>query len=119
MTPEDSYLLAACGYELYRNAVLTGGRPPMTEQLGQRMRSPQAGDLVLETSTLAGLRPDRWDPDRIGRLIRVESVPVVEGDEDGPRQDRHVVAPLHDPEREQGWLNATFVALPDRWKWTS
>jgi len=110
MTAEESYLLAVMGYELYRNTYL-GSRPkmPLTEALAERIVKPQPGDLVLEISTLAGLRPDRWDPDRIGRLVRVEGE-----DPDG----RWVVAPLHDPEREQGWQNATFIALPDKWKWS-
>jgi hypothetical protein len=109
MTTEESYLLAICGYELYRAATLAGGRStPVTAELAERIGKPRPGDLVLEVSTLAGLRPDRWDPDRIGRLLRIE------GEEPG---DRYVVAPLHDPEREQGWQNATFIALPDKWKW--
>lgn len=108
MTPEESYLLAVAGYELYRHVVLTGRPTLATSMLAERMRSPRPGDLVLEVSTLAGIRPDRWDPDRIGRLVRVE------GSDPG---DRWVVEPLHDPGRGQGWQNATFIALPDRYKW--
>ena len=110
MTPEESYLVAIAGYELYRHSSL-GSRPkmPLTEALAERMAKPRPGDLVLEVSTIAGLRPDRWDPDRIGRLVRHE------GEDPG---DRWVVAPLHDPEREQGWQNARFIAIPDRWKWS-
>lgn len=110
MTPEESYLLAIAGYELYRHTAL-GSRPkmPLTETLAERMAKPQPGDLVLEVSTLASLRPDRWDPDRIGRLVSVTGQdPSI----------RYVVAPLHDPEREQGWQNARFIALPDQWKWS-
>jgi hypothetical protein len=110
VTPEESYLVAIAGYELYRAATFTGGHPtPMTAELAERMSKPRPGDLVLEVSTLAGLRPDRWDPDRVGRLVSVT----------GRDPDiRYVVAPLHDPGREQGWQNATFIALPDRWKWS-
>jgi hypothetical protein len=109
MTAEESYLLAVMGYELYRHTS-PGSRPkmPMSEALAERMAKPEPGDLVLEVSTLGGMRPDRWDPDRIGRLVRTE-------DED--TDTRFVVAPLHAPEREQGWLNATFIALPDKRKW--
>jgi hypothetical protein len=109
MTTEESYLLAVMGRELYRHTAL-GSRPkmPMSEALAERMAKPRPGDLVLEISTFSGMRPDRWDPDRIGRLVRVE------GQEPG---ERWVVAPLHDPEREQGWQNVIFIALPDRWKW--
>jgi hypothetical protein len=73
VTPEESYLVAIAGYELYRHTAL-GARPkmPMSEELAERMARPQPGDLVLEVSTLAGLRPGRWDPDSVGRLVRVE-----------------------------------------------
>lgn len=76
MTPEESRLLAVVGYELYRHSSL-GSRPkmPMTEELAGRMAKPRPGDLVLEVSVLGGMRPDRWDPDRIGRLVRTEEVP--------------------------------------------
>lgn len=110
MTSEESYLIAIAGYELYRHTAL-GSRPkmPLTETFAERMAKPRPGDLVLEVTTLAGLRSDRWDPDRIGRLASVT----------GKDPDiRYVVAPLHDPEREQGWQNATFIALPDKWKWS-
>jgi hypothetical protein len=109
MTEEESYQLAIVGYELYRVAVLAGSpEGSIRSRLRERMQAPQPGDIVLEVSTLAGLRPDRWDPDRIGRLVRHE------GTAPG---DRYVVAPLHDPEREQPWQNATFIALPGRYKW--
>jgi len=103
MTGEDAYLLAIIGHELYR-ATLIGHAPPIIEKLRERMLSPQPGDLVLEVSRLGGFRPDRFDPDSIGRLVRVEG-------------DRFVVEPLHEPGKEQGWQNATFVALPDRNGW--
>lgn len=107
MTAEESYLLAVVARELYR-ATLSGDAPSLRTELRERMHDPRPGDLVLEVSTMAPMTPERFDPDRLGRLVRVE------GEDPG---QRFVVAPLHDPEREQGWQNATFVAIPDRWKW--
>jgi hypothetical protein len=111
MTEEESYLLAVVGYELYRSA-LGGDHGSQRAAMRDRMMAPKPGDVVLEVSTLGGLRPDRWDPDRIGRLIRTEAE-----DPEAQEPDRWVVTPLHDPEREQGWQNATFIALPDRYQW--
>lgn len=103
MTGEDAYLLAIVGHELYRSTLI-GNAPPVIRQLGERMRNPQPGDLVMEVSRFGGFRPDRFDPDSIGRLVRING-------------DRWVVEPLHAPGVEQGWQNATFVALPDRNGW--
>jgi len=103
MTGEDVYLLAIIGRELYR-ATLIGNAPPVIKELGERMRNPQPGDLVLEVSRWGGMRPDRFDPESIGRLVRIEG-------------DRQVVEPLHAPGTDQGWQNARFVALPDRDRW--
>lgn len=97
MTPEEARMLAVVGRELYM-ATITNPAPDM-KQLGDRMRHPRPGDLVLEVS---GIGRD-WDPDQLGRLIRIEG--------EFP-DDRYIVAPLHDPEREQGWRNSTFIALP-------
>jgi len=103
MTGEDSYLLAIIGRELWRSACI-GNAPPIITRLRERMLAPQPGDLVIEITRLGGMMPDRFDPDSIGRLLRVEG-------------DRWVVEPLHAPGTEQGWRNADFVALPDRYRW--
>jgi hypothetical protein len=95
--------VAIIGRELHR-ATLTGDPPPVIKELGERMRNPQPGDLVLEISRLGGMMPGRFDPDSIGKLLRVEG-------------DRWVVEPLHAPGTEQGWQNAEFIALPDRHRW--
>lgn len=98
MTPDEAGLLATVGHELWRSTLI-GNAPPIIVALRERMTNPQPGDLVLEVT--------RWgpfDPDSIGRLLRIEG-------------DRWVVSPLHRPGEEQGWQNATFVALPDRRKW--
>lgn len=109
MNREESYLLAVVGRELWRSACI-GNAPPVIKDLRGRMRNPQPGDLVLEISRLGGMMPDRFDPDSIGRLIRVESA-------EHTGRDRWVVEPLHAPGTEQGWQNAEFVAIPDRNRW--
>ena len=106
--PDDTYLLAIVGHAMYRATL--GNVNPMTAQVRERMLNPRPGDLVLEISRLGGMRADRFDPDSIGRLIRVEG-DVREG------TDRWVVEPLGKPGAEQGWRNVTFVAIPDRHRW--
>jgi hypothetical protein len=114
MTEEESYLLAIVGRELYRAVVLSGGSPDgsLRAALRDRMMAPQPGDLVLEVSALGGWDRDRFDADRIGRLVRTEKERP-----EAREPDRWVVTPLRDPEHEQGWQNATFIALPDRHQW--
>ena len=92
---EQLYIL---GRELWR-CVLIGNAPPAIAELRERMRHPQRGDLVIEVSSFSG-----FDPDGVGRLLRIEG-------------DRWVIEPWDRPGEEQGWRNATFVALPDRNKW--
>jgi hypothetical protein len=91
VTPEEARILAVLGRELF---VASAGTP-----LWNRMRRPRPGDLVLEISGFGR----GWDPDRIGRLVRVEGKPP---------DDRYVVDPLHDPARRQSWQHAEFIALP-------
>ena len=104
MTPQDSELLAIVGRELYR-ATLAGNAAPAVQQLGQRMRNPRPGDLVLEVSSWLG-----FDPDSIGRLKRVTGN-VSDG------SDVWHVEPLSKPGHEVTWGNVEFVSLPDRRKW--
>lgn len=91
MTPDEARILAVVGHELF---MASQGTP-----LAHRMRKPQPGDLVLEISDFGR----GWDPNRIGRLVRVEG-----------RQpnEQYVVAPLHAPDRQAAWRNGDFIALP-------
>lgn len=98
MSPEESELLAVVGRELYLRCL---GNAPLME----RMSHPRPGDLVLEMTSFGA-----FDPDSIGRLIEVQG-------ERGGDVERYVVEPLHRPGVQQGWQNATFIALPDRRKW--
>lgn len=94
MTAEESALIFHIGRALWTSQIAIQG------ELLERMRRPQPGDLVIEISRIGS-----FDPDGVGRLISIEGT-----DPD----DRYVVAPLHAPGTEQGWQNATFIALPDR-----
>ncbi len=86
-------MLAVLGHELFLASQGT--------TLGERMREPRAGDLVLEITDFGR----GWDPNRIGRLVRVEGRPPAA---------RHVIAPLHDPELRLAWEHGEFIALPNK-----
>jgi hypothetical protein len=95
-----SKMLADVGRALF-TAAISSKRTDLLE----RMNNPRVGDLVLETTRLGP-----FDPDSIGRLVALEQPEQVYG---RTEYGRFVVAPLHDPSREQGWQNAQFIALPE------
>ena len=107
MTPEESELLAVIGRALWR-ATLVANPAPIVKQLGERMRGPRPGDLVMEIT-----RHGKFDPDSVGRLVRTEPPGAVTGD----ITDRWVVEPLQAPGTVVGWQDADFIALPDKRKW--
>lgn len=84
------------------SAVLIGDPPTAIAALRERMMRPRPGDLVIEVGRFG----QAFDPDSVGRLIRVEGDPAY--------PDRWVIEPLHRPGEEQGWGNAQFVALTDQ-----
>jgi hypothetical protein len=94
MTAEESALIFHVGRALWTSQIAIRG------ELLERMRHPQAGDLVIEISHMGP-----FDPDGVGRLISIEGADP---------HDRYIVAPLHEPGVSRGWQNATFIALPDR-----
>lgn len=91
VTPEEARILAVLGHELYASSP---GTP-----LSERMREPQPGDLVLEVTDFGR----GWDPNRIGRLVRIEG---------RPPGARYVISPLHDSDKQVGWRHCEFIALP-------
>jgi hypothetical protein len=93
VTAEESELLFHIGRALWTSQLAVQG------ELLDRMRDPRPGDVVIDISSF------RCDPDGVGRLVSHEGT-----DPD----DRYVIAPLHAPGTEQGWRNASFIALPDR-----
>lgn len=87
--------LYATGRELYsagtRSSELLDRR-----RVAEAMAEPRAGDLVFVR--------DRFDPDGVGRLLRIEG--------EFPRE-KYVIEPLHRPGVELGWRNCTVLALPE------
>jgi hypothetical protein len=79
------------GHELF---MATIGTP-----LGDRMSRPEPGDLVLEVTHFG----HGWDPNRIGRLVRIEGKAPDE---------RYIVAPAHAPAQHREWRRCRFIALP-------
>lgn len=90
-------LVHSLGYCLYINT-------RYDNPLHQRMQHPKPGDLVIELTQMAR----KFDPDRVGTLIRVEG---------REPNERWVIEPLLRPGEEQGWLNSSFVAIPDKRHW--
>jgi hypothetical protein len=91
VTPDEARVLAVVGHELFMSSK---GTP-----LGERMSRPRAGDLVMEITDFGR----GWDPNRIGRLVRVEG---------RAPDERYIVAPIHDPDQHRGWQHCEFIALP-------
>lgn len=60
----------------------------------------QPGDLVFMDLPGVGDRPAPFDPDAVGRLLRVEA-------------GRAVIEPLHRPGQEQGWTGVLPLPLPE------
>jgi hypothetical protein len=126
MEPHElARLVAINGYAAW-SATLVGDPAPSVRALYDRMRDPQPGDLVLETST--GYR-EPWDPGALGYLDRVVMEPAMspeqwaEGADEGeplPYEQIWYVRPFvptEDGKWEVRWHNASFIALPDRMRW--
>jgi hypothetical protein len=100
------------------DSVLIGDPPPAVLARYERMRSPQPGDLVMETSTIRSLcrdlADDRWD----GQFIPyVRSEMREHAYEDGETWSETVAICLNADGNEFAWTNADLVAVPDRWPW--
>lgn len=111
-------------YNLYL-ATLVGDPAPRVKKIGDRMRAPVPGDLVLEISTIyrEGGRYESRVGERLGRLLRVvrEDVYTAEvwyGRECGAQPgepiptERVWYIELADG-REYRWHNASFIAVPE------
>jgi hypothetical protein len=110
-------LVQSLAYNLYLST-LVGNPAPRTREIGDRMRAPQVGDLVLEISTI--YYADRV-AERIGRLVRTEREPMYtakewyednEADADEPIPDERVWYIALPDGREYRWTNAAFIAVP-------
>lgn len=92
-----------------------GGVPPWMAAIGKRMREPQDGDLVFDTSTAYG-RYGYAATMRVGHLMRTarEKVNYPEWNEatDGPHPTEKVWYIRGLDGVEHRWTNAAFVAIP-------
>jgi hypothetical protein len=115
---EAARLIWTIGYELAAHP--NGTHPtPWATALSHRLRYPEIGDLVIETSSW-NRRGAVFDQDRVGWLVdygfdreqHPDGYPV-----DRPnRPDWHLVQPLVQPRartpRTVRWANASFYAVP-------
>ena len=123
---ELAWLIAHSGHLAHRAAMI-GNPPPSTRLIFERMRNPQVGDLVLETSTYYR---EPWDPGALGYLDRVGLEPICseeewDEEEEGPYASCPTekvwyvrpFVPTIDGKTEVRWHNADFIALPDCARW--
>ncbi len=106
-------------YAAYR-ATCVGQRAPVTEKYYTRTSAPQIGDLVIETTTIGGMRhQNATDLDGIGLLEEVAWEKVVFSDpefvwdeaENGrPHPTERVTYIRTLDGRRFRWVNACFVA---------
>ena len=121
-------LLAVAGYQAYMNS-LVGNPAPRVDAYNKRIRHPDVGDLVVETSTIWF---DDWNTAAIGWLRGIAHEPVqteeehaamlAEGDYWENAEESYEAVPLEkvwyveplDPDAPSPfrWHNADFVALP-------
>lgn len=119
-------LVATLAYNL-NSATLVGDPAPFVERLGERIRHPQPGDLVLEETTAARrLAEETFDSSGLGWLIREVREPVWsedEWDEDEREMERprpYSECPTErvfyvdrlDGGGEIRWRDASFIAIP-------
>lgn len=95
-------------------ATLVGNPAPIVERIGQRLKHPEVGDLVLEVSTI-------YDASRVGtrlgRLDRIAQEPVCSAEEwqagggsaPVPRETIWYLTLLNGDEYR--WRNADFIAV--------
>lgn len=106
--------LGAAGYQAYSNC-LVGHAAPMVTRYFNRVKNPEPGDLVLETSTFYARDLRGYGHVAVGTLVerKVESLVYEEdGLESQPYQEEAwYVTPLTGGETIR-WTNADFIAIP-------
>lgn len=128
----EAQRLVAAGRMLW-SATLIGNPPPSTRRLIERMRNPQPGDLVWESSTaLRALRDPAWADRVLGWFVKRGLSPWVSREEwesadcewrerDGqpyeecPTRQIWIIRPWGNPTGEFSWENAELLALPLDW----
>lgn len=126
--PSIYRLLAIAGYTAYSNS-LVGSQAPKVAEYFERIRNPQAGDLVVETSTI---HHEDWNPAALGWLLDIADEPVeteeehramlAEGDYWKTKNEGYDAVPLErvwcveplDPDAPCPfrWHNADFISIP-------
>ena len=101
-------------HELYK-AYLVGEPTPHQRAMLHRMRNPQPGDLVVESSALARYLRGADFEDGIGRFVRSQRVRVPL--ENGEHKDEDQVVVEKANGIEQSWSNCEWLAIPDRPGW--
>lgn len=102
------------------DATLINNAPPVTRNFFERTRNPKVGDLVIETTTVYGMRhANATDLDGIGILEEIAWEPVIFGDPDFV-WDEKVEGEPHPTEkcfyirtfdgRRFRWTNANIIA---------
>jgi hypothetical protein len=128
MTIPNEKLIATIGYNLYRTTSV-GNPAPIVKTLGDRMRDPRPGDLVLEVSSIYWkMKQEPFDASNLGFLTRTAMEPVFTEEEWNEEPELgHDNQPLPygacptekvyyinrlDGKGEVRWHNAAFIALP-------
>jgi hypothetical protein len=124
-------LVACNGYAAYQ-LTLVGNPAPFVQEVGDRIRHPQPGDVVLETSTFYhwARKPDGEPGPALGVLLRKVQEPIMsreqfdklhaDGDyynepdetyESLPTELIWYIEPLDGAVPEYRWHNADFIGL--------
>lgn len=112
-------------------ACLVGNPAPMVAGLSERIRNPQLGDLVYETSTLfrrehpggnafgylVEHRREWWSTDQDWAQELVDDPSI--GDEPRPVDTAWYVQYGPDPADICRWVNCEFHAIPDELRWVT
>lgn len=92
------------------------GSSPNAGRILEFMRTMKPGNMVIETTTVWGMRKGMSDLDGIGILIREAVEPVRELvwdiETDGPLPEERVYYIKTLDGREFRWTNASFIAVP-------
>lgn len=128
----EAQRLIAAGLLLQRTT-LVGNPAPVVDQISERMRNPQPGDLVWETSTsLRSLRDPAWAEKALGWFVERGQSPWASREEwardecewreyagqpyeECPTRLVWIIRPWGDPDGRFVWENAKLLGLPLDW----
>lgn len=106
--------IGAAGYQAYSNCIV-GNQAPAIKRYFDRVRNPEPGDLVVETSTFYARDLRGYGHVAVGTLVerKIESLVYEEdGFEPDPyEEEAWYVTPFTGGETIR-WTNAEFIAIP-------